>query len=68
MSGCVRQRVQANWYIEWHLDSLTLWALASSGELSKAEELLKGLKSRWEGSSSFSDSYLLKGNLQLVYW
>ncbi|KAE9607124.1 hypothetical protein Lal_00026131 [Lupinus albus] len=37
---------QANWYIEWHLDVLTVWALAKTGELSKAEDLLKGLKDR----------------------
>lgn len=38
---------QANWYLEWHLDVLILWALTHTGEISKAEELLKGLKSRW---------------------
>ncbi|CAL0331476.1 unnamed protein product [Lupinus luteus] len=37
---------QANWYIEWHLDVLTVWALAKTGEVSKAEDLLKGLKDR----------------------
>ncbi|KAM5566600.1 tetratricopeptide repeat protein 38 [Rosa sericea] len=37
---------RANWYIEWHLDVLVLWALANTGEISEAEELLKGLKSR----------------------
>ncbi|KAK7307153.1 hypothetical protein VNO77_39971 [Canavalia gladiata] len=37
---------QANWYIEWHLDVLTVWALAKTGEISKAEDLLKGLKER----------------------
>ncbi|KAG2707321.1 hypothetical protein I3760_05G143400 [Carya illinoinensis] len=42
---------QANWYIEWHLDSLILWALANTGELSKAEDLLKGLKSRFSRMS-----------------
>ncbi|KAK7252316.1 hypothetical protein RIF29_36169 [Crotalaria pallida] len=37
---------KANWYLEWHLDVLTVWALAKTGELSKAEDLLKGLKDR----------------------
>ncbi|KAJ1423568.1 Tetratricopeptide-like helical domain superfamily [Sesbania bispinosa] len=37
---------QANWYIEWHLDVLTVWALAKTGKISKAEDLLKGLKDR----------------------
>ncbi|XVF02307.1 hypothetical protein REPUB_Repub04eG0164400 [Reevesia pubescens] len=37
---------EANWFIEWHLDLLILWALAFMGELSKAEDLLKGLKFR----------------------
>ncbi|CAH9095294.1 unnamed protein product [Cuscuta europaea] len=34
------------WHLEWHLDVLTLWVLACTGELSKAEDLLDGLKSR----------------------
>nr|GMD95655.1 tetratricopeptide repeat protein 38 isoform X1 [Ipomoea batatas]GME17606.1 tetratricopeptide repeat protein 38 isoform X1 [Ipomoea batatas] len=29
------------WYLEWHLDVLTLWALACTGEVSKAEDLLE---------------------------
>ncbi|XVE84929.1 hypothetical protein DITRI_Ditri17bG0051300 [Diplodiscus trichospermus] len=37
---------QANWFMEWHLDVLILWALAFTKELSKAEDLLKGLKFR----------------------
>ncbi|KAJ7953731.1 tetratricopeptide repeat protein 38 [Quillaja saponaria] len=37
---------QANWHLEWHLDILTIWALANTREYSKAEDLLKGLKSR----------------------
>ncbi|KAL6187151.1 hypothetical protein ACLB2K_043266 [Fragaria x ananassa] len=38
---------RANWYIDWQLDVLVLWALANTGEISEAEELLKGLKSRF---------------------
>ncbi|KAH7570175.1 hypothetical protein JRO89_XS05G0062400 [Xanthoceras sorbifolium] len=44
IADCVKD--QANWYLEWHFDLLILWALAVTGELSKAEELLEGLKSR----------------------
>lgn len=44
--------IQENWYIELHLDVLILWALAKTGELSKAGDLLEGLKSRLEESSS----------------
>ncbi|KAJ4711237.1 Tetratricopeptide repeat 38 [Melia azedarach] len=50
LAGCVTD--QANWHLEWHLDLLILWALAVTGELSKAEDLLKGLKSRLEEFSS----------------
>ena len=37
---------QANWYLEWHLDILIVWALAKVGETSRAHELLEGLKFR----------------------
>ncbi|XP_015074708.1 tetratricopeptide repeat protein 38 [Solanum pennellii] len=37
---------KAFWYLEWHLDVLVLWALSYTGEVSKADELLEGLKSR----------------------
>ncbi|XP_040967913.1 tetratricopeptide repeat protein 38 isoform X3 [Gossypium hirsutum] len=37
---------QANWFMEWHLDLLILWALAFTEELPKAEDLLNGLKFR----------------------
>lgn len=45
--GCLLN-VQANWYIEWHFDVLIVWTLAKVGEISKAEDLLKGLKNRWK--------------------
>ncbi|XP_059655930.1 uncharacterized protein LOC132302938 isoform X1 [Cornus florida] len=45
LAGCVKD--QAFWYLVWHMDSLILWALACTGELAKAEDLLKGLKSRF---------------------
>ncbi|RYR59723.1 hypothetical protein Ahy_A05g025661 isoform A [Arachis hypogaea] len=41
-------RLYANWYLEWHLDVLTVWALAKSGKFSEAADLLKGLKERWK--------------------
>ncbi|KAG6757078.1 hypothetical protein POTOM_037379 [Populus tomentosa] len=44
LASCITD--QANWYLEWHLDVLILWALAKTGEPSKAEDLLEGLKSR----------------------
>ena len=50
------QIVQVNWYIEWHFDCLILWALASTGELSQAEDLVKGLKSRLDGSFPLSST------------
>ncbi|PON67464.1 Tetratricopeptide-like helical domain containing protein [Parasponia andersonii] len=37
---------KGNWFMEWHFDVLILWALANANELSKAEDLLKGLRSR----------------------
>ncbi|XP_060214484.1 uncharacterized protein LOC132641488 isoform X1 [Lycium barbarum] len=37
---------KAFWYLEWHLDVLVLWALSCTGDVSKAEELLEGLRSR----------------------
>ncbi|KAK7407322.1 hypothetical protein VNO78_09139 [Psophocarpus tetragonolobus] len=37
---------QENWHIEWHFDVLIVWTLAQTGEISKAEDLLTGLKSR----------------------
>ncbi|XP_015956996.1 uncharacterized protein LOC107481264 isoform X2 [Arachis duranensis] len=35
---------KANWYMKWQLDILTVWTLAKTGEFSKADELLEGLK------------------------
>ncbi|XP_047319886.1 tetratricopeptide repeat protein 38-like [Impatiens glandulifera] len=44
LAGCVTD--QSCWFLEWHLDVLILWALGCSGELSKAEDLLSGLRSK----------------------
>ncbi|XP_052173535.1 uncharacterized protein LOC127788901 isoform X2 [Diospyros lotus] len=44
LAGCLTN--QDLWYLEWHLDVLTVWALASTGEYGKGEDLLKGLRSR----------------------
>ncbi|KAK1282229.1 hypothetical protein QJS10_CPB22g01176 [Acorus calamus] len=37
---------QSNWHIEWLLDLLALWALSSTRQTKKAEDLLKAMKSR----------------------
>lgn len=42
---------QTTWYLEWHLDVLTLWALAYTKEFAKAEDLLQGLKNRFSKMS-----------------
>ncbi|TXG56430.1 hypothetical protein EZV62_017743 [Acer yangbiense] len=44
IADCVKD--QANWNLVWYFDVLILVTLAITGELSKAEELLEGLKSR----------------------
>ncbi|KAK1552153.1 hypothetical protein Q3G72_011307 [Acer saccharum] len=44
IADCVKD--QDNWYLVWYFDVLILVTLAITGELSKAEELLEGLKSR----------------------
>ncbi|XP_062160359.1 uncharacterized protein LOC133867623 [Alnus glutinosa] len=61
LAGCVTD--QANWYIEWHLDSLIVWALASTGDLSKAEDLLKGLKSRFSVMNKKKQQLMQRGML-----
>ncbi|XP_021908495.1 tetratricopeptide repeat protein 38 isoform X1 [Carica papaya] len=52
-----------NWYIELHLDVLILWALAKTGELSKAGDLLEGLKSRHCRMSEKKKQIMQKGIL-----
>lgn len=37
---------QDNWFLEWHLDLLIVWALSYTGDIARAEDLVKGLKSR----------------------
>lgn len=54
---------QAFWYIEWHLDLLTLWALGCTGEFSKAEDLLKGLKFRISMMSMKKQQSMQRGML-----
>lgn len=39
--------LQAFWFLDWHFDILVLWALSFTGEFNEAEDLLKGLKSRY---------------------
>ncbi|XP_031386273.1 tetratricopeptide repeat protein 38 isoform X2 [Punica granatum] len=52
---------QTYWHIEWHLDLLCLWALACVGEVSKAEELLGGLKSRFSMMTKKKQITMQKG-------
>ncbi|KAF8390298.1 hypothetical protein HHK36_024823 [Tetracentron sinense] len=54
---------QSTWYMEWHLDLLTLWALASARELAKAEELLNGMKSRINLMSKKKQQSMFRGIL-----
>lgn len=61
LAGCLTD--EANWYIEWHFDCLILWALASTGELYKAEDLLKGLKSRFSRMSKKKQQLMHRGML-----
>ncbi|KAF5746666.1 Tetratricopeptide repeat (TPR)-like superfamily protein isoform 1 [Tripterygium wilfordii] len=61
LSDCVSDQV--NWYLEWHLDVLILWALAFSGEHSKAEELLKGLKRKFSAMNKKQQQVMQKGIL-----
>ncbi|XP_062111736.1 uncharacterized protein LOC133823146 [Humulus lupulus] len=52
---------QRNWFMEWHFDVLILWALAYSNELSKAEDLLKGLRSRFLKMNSKKQQLMQRG-------
>ncbi|XP_073141863.1 uncharacterized protein [Henckelia pumila] len=52
---------QAFWFLEWHLDILILWALSFTGEFTKAEDLLKGLKSRVSMMSEKKRQLMLRG-------
>ncbi|CAH8253428.1 unnamed protein product [Arabidopsis lyrata] len=57
----VRLTNQANWYLEWHLDILIVWALAKVGETSRAHELLEGLKSRLSRMNKKKQQVMQKG-------
>ncbi|CAH2033801.1 unnamed protein product [Thlaspi arvense] len=52
---------QANWYLEWHLDILIVWALAKVGETSRAQELLEGLKFRISKMNKKKQQVMQKG-------
>ncbi|XP_019158057.1 PREDICTED: tetratricopeptide repeat protein 38 isoform X1 [Ipomoea nil] len=52
---------KSSWYLEWHLDVLTLWALACTGEVSKAEDLLEGLKARLSKMSKKKGGLMQRG-------
>ncbi|XP_019095160.1 PREDICTED: tetratricopeptide repeat protein 38-like isoform X2 [Camelina sativa] len=57
----VRLTDQANWYLEWHLDILIVWALAKVGETSRAHELLEGLKFRLSKMNTKKQQVMQKG-------
>jgi len=61
LAGCLTD--QAFWYLEWHLDVLILWALASTGAFDKGEDLLKGLKYRISRMSKKKQQRLQRGML-----
>ncbi|KAJ8773686.1 hypothetical protein K2173_006336 [Erythroxylum novogranatense] len=61
LASCVID--QTFWYLDWHLDVLILWALAKSGEISKAEELLKGLKDKFSKMSTKKQQIMQSGIL-----
>ncbi|XP_028085701.1 tetratricopeptide repeat protein 38-like [Camellia sinensis] len=54
---------QAFWYLEWHLDVLILWALASTGAFDKGEDLLKGLRFRISKMSKKKQQAMQSGML-----
>lgn len=71
---------ESMWHVEWHLDILALWALASTKETSKAEGLLKSIKSRfslmsWKKQQKMQSAIRLaeaiyeygRGNFQSVF-
>ncbi|KAL1804400.1 hypothetical protein DCAR_0936048 [Daucus carota subsp. sativus] len=49
------------WHLEWHLDLLILWALACTGKLSEAEELLESLKNRMSGMTTKKQQIMQRG-------
>ncbi|KAL8518841.1 hypothetical protein ACS0TY_009983 [Phlomoides rotata] len=59
LANCVTD--QALWFLEWHLDIFILWVLSCIGEFNKAEDLLKGLKSRVSKMSKKKQQIMQKG-------
>ncbi|XP_028793107.1 tetratricopeptide repeat protein 38 [Neltuma alba] len=59
LAGCLSD--QANWNIEWHLDVMTVWALAKTGKFSKAEDLLNELKYRISRMGTKKQQSMQKG-------
>ncbi|KAL1218984.1 hypothetical protein V5N11_020294 [Cardamine amara subsp. amara] len=57
----VRLTDQENWYLEWHLDILIVWALAKVGETSKAHALLEGLTFRISKMNKKKQQVMQKG-------
>lgn len=72
--GCIEDRVMilvnmfkdgSTWNMDWLLDLLGLWALASSNEICKAEDLLKSMKSRFD-SMSKEKQHLMQSTILLA--
>ncbi|XP_026423226.1 uncharacterized protein LOC113319160 [Papaver somniferum] len=55
---------QSVWHIEWHLDILILWALASTNKIAEAESLLNTMKSRKKKESLQTGILLAEASLE----
>lgn len=49
------------WHLEWQLDLLILWALASTGNLNEAQDLLRSLETRLTNMKEKKQQTLQKG-------
>ncbi|XP_020521913.1 tetratricopeptide repeat protein 38 isoform X1 [Amborella trichopoda] len=54
---------QESWHVDWLLDLLSVWALAHIGEIPRAEDLVKSIKSRLYSMSQKKQQSLHKGVL-----
>ncbi|KAH9606849.1 hypothetical protein KSS87_020257 [Heliosperma pusillum] len=52
---------QAIWFLDWQLDLFILWALASTGHLSAAQQLLDGLRLRVSNMNEKKQKLLQRG-------
>ncbi|KAL4198590.1 hypothetical protein AMTRI_Chr03g46700 [Amborella trichopoda] len=54
---------EESWHVDWLLDLLSVWALAHIGEIPRAEDLVKSIKSRLYSMSQKKQQSLHKGVL-----